>query len=85
MFVDIPFLNKGFNQFNEKARLVWVYINDKVYVFLHMGTDISCYSDEINFIKCFLADLSFDLLYFIGQISCFDAMDISNNSLQAAS
>lgn len=45
MFVDIPFLNKGFNQFNEKARLVWVYINDKVYVFLHMGTDISCYSD----------------------------------------
>jgi len=45
MFVDIPFFNKGFNQFNEKARLAWVYINDKVYVFLHMSANISHISD----------------------------------------
>lgn len=39
--IDVPVLNKAFDQCDQQVGLLWVHVDDHIDIFLHMGPDVA--------------------------------------------
>lgn len=84
MTIDIPLLNKMLDKFNELKSLIRFNINDEIYIFFHMSTNVTNSTHTVNYTPLCSGNLIFKFGYLSGKIGFFDVPKIADHSLKAA-